>query len=154
ISYSLLVSRAGAQFQPDPQRVAMDGTATTIDGIPPNAPFTFQVVARDASGAELARSNPAPLGAPGAQGGPAALGGAAAQPGVPPQGGAVQPGAVQPGAVQPGAMPPGGVQPGGVQPGGAPGPTGAGTFPIAPGAAAGAAPAPQTSTLASGPSTV
>jgi hypothetical protein len=139
ISYSLLVSRQGAQFQPDPQRVAMDGTATTIDGIPPNAPFTFQVVARDASGAELARSNPAPLGAPGAQGGPAVPGGAAGQFGVPPQGGAAQPG---------------GVQPGGVQPGGAPGPTGAGSFPIAPGAAAGSAPAPQTSTLASGPSTV
>jgi hypothetical protein len=60
-TYAVLVSRGGSGFVPDPMRAALTTTSTTIEGLTPGSQLVFQVVARDAAGNELGRSNPAPV---------------------------------------------------------------------------------------------
>ncbi|HZU06066.1 MAG TPA: fibronectin type III domain-containing protein [Chloroflexota bacterium] len=60
-TYAVLVSRGGSGFIPDPLRAALTTTSTTIEGLTPGSQLVFQVVARDAAGNELGRSNPAPV---------------------------------------------------------------------------------------------
>lgn len=56
-SYALYVSRPGGQLVADPNRAALTGTTTQIDGLTPGSQFVFQLAARDAQGQEIARSN-------------------------------------------------------------------------------------------------
>jgi hypothetical protein len=69
-TYGVLVARDNRPMVPDQQRQSLTTTNVTIDSLPANAQFTFMVVARDANGSEVSRSNPAPVqvAAPGAPG--------------------------------------------------------------------------------------
>ncbi|HLI28125.1 MAG TPA: fibronectin type III domain-containing protein [Chloroflexota bacterium] len=64
VTYQVLVQRAGMPQVPDPQRGNLTSTSTVIEGVPPGIQFTFQIVARDAQGAEVGRSNQAPVTVP------------------------------------------------------------------------------------------
>jgi hypothetical protein len=60
-TYGVLYSRASGPMTPDPARGSLSTTTTDIEGLPMGSQFTFQVVARDGTGAEVARSNAAPI---------------------------------------------------------------------------------------------
>lgn len=64
VTYQVLVQRAGMPWVPDPQRGNLTTSSTVIEGVPPGTQFTFQIVARDAQGTEIGRSNPAPVTVP------------------------------------------------------------------------------------------
>ena len=64
VSYQVLVQRAGMPQVPDPQRGNLTTSSVVIEGVPPGAQFTFQIVARNAQGTEVARSNPASVTVP------------------------------------------------------------------------------------------
>jgi hypothetical protein len=64
VTYQVLVQRAGMPWVPDPQRGNLTTSSTVIEGVPPGTQFTFQIVARDAQGTEVGRSDPAPVTVP------------------------------------------------------------------------------------------